>query len=650
MLTTEIKSESIFKKIFWITSLIILITLPAMSHRFGQNGDEDVELIYGQDIYNFFFRGDQQALNYDHHALGASIEKMEYYGGMFDFTAAFFHNIIPNSSIIDVRHFLCALFAAGLMIFTGLLAMRITNKNWFIGIVALLCMVFSPRIFGEGMTNGKDIPFATGFLIATYYAMILCTDVTLSKRQQLWKAIGLGIGFFIVTGMRPGGSFLLLGYLGVLFILQLLFNKSFKTHLFENNKLLLKRHALQVGLSIIGAYALSLLWWPYGLMNPISGVWEAFSEMSQRSVNIRTLFNGHYYDSTETPWNYALTWICITSPIIILLMTILSIPTVIIGRKSYRMGNILFLFFAALFPIVYIWIKNATIYDTWRHLFFIYPYWVTLACVTIDYVASKLDSKFRFAPAGILMIGLIPAAFWIFTNTPYQGMYFNSLVGGTKGAYGKYDIDYYHTTNISLAEWALKNIPRPKDGKKIIIASNMDGLVGIPSYFDNDTSWIEHKYVRYYERNQEDWDYYINNGRFISTKQLESKIWLQGDVIHTLEIDGAPTAVIHQRKNKDGVAAFKALSVEKYEEAVTLYESALKVDKTDEMLYYNYAFALFGAGKTDESIKAMETVLTLDNAPEYYQTLANIYRMVGAYEKARAMDLLAEKTIREHLF
>src|SRR6185503_12420988 len=106
------------------------------------------------------FHGDKQALDYTNRQLQYSHQ--EYYGGLYDYPLTILHHWFPSINILTLRHFFNALYGAVMMIFTGLLARKISNK-WSVGLLALLFMIFSPRMFGESMNNPKDIPYAAGF-------------------------------------------------------------------------------------------------------------------------------------------------------------------------------------------------------------------------------------------------------------------------------------------------------------------------------------------------------------------------------------------------------------------------------------------------------------------------------------------------------
>ncbi len=66
---SPINESRYWKLSFLIISTLIMVIMPLLSKDYGQSGDEWLQLEYGQHIWNYFFKGDQQALDYDHMSL-----------------------------------------------------------------------------------------------------------------------------------------------------------------------------------------------------------------------------------------------------------------------------------------------------------------------------------------------------------------------------------------------------------------------------------------------------------------------------------------------------------------------------------------------------------------------------------------------------
>ena len=637
-----------WKVAFFILSAFILIIMPMLSHSYGQSGDEWLQIEYGRDIWNYFVHGNPQALDYS--AGNTQHLKQELYGGLYDFGTEVLHQWFPSIPQLTLRHFFNALSGAFFMIFTGLLAFRLSRK-WAVGFITLLFIFFSPRIFGESMNNPKDIPFGCGFIAGVYFFIAMLQDAP----RKLWRhAIGLALGFGLAFGVRAAGGALQLAYFFVFAIGYYFFDADFKARVKDPNNKLMKRIALFAGGALVVGYIIGLSCWPYGLQSPIGHPLESLAGMTNRETNVRVLFEGKYYRAHHMPWYYEFKWIFISNPLIIVLGFILfPVLTLPMSKKLGRF-TVLFIVFGALFPILYMIYKNSTVYDTWRHIFFVYPFWVIAAAFgwwqlgeffTAKMAKTNEPVKERYIWQVIAVLGLIPAIVWTVRSHPNQYVYFNEATGGAKGAYGKYDLDYYTNSGLQAGEWVLKNV-KPIPGRKIFVRSNM---AGFDKYWAKDTAWLASDYGRYNERHAKDWDYFIVNPRFLPIEQLQPGGFPPMNTIYTVKVDGVPLAAIIQRKSTDGIAASKALEANDLPTAVRLYESYLKTDTTDEFAYFNYGIALAQSGQVDAGVLQLQHAIRLQPSnSQFYGVLAKIYAAKGdnahAQEAGRhAQELDAEQ-------
>ena len=174
LISTE---NPIYKSIFWVVAMGLFILMPILSVAHGQSGDEWTLILYGNDIYDYFFNGSVKALNYD--LLNwKQMEGVHYYGGLFDFTVTYLHKTFaPGVNELTFRHVFNALLGGGLFLYTGLLAKEIAG--WRAGLLALIFIAVSPRLFGESMNNPKDIPLGCGFIYR--YVLLACLSSRVSS-------------------------------------------------------------------------------------------------------------------------------------------------------------------------------------------------------------------------------------------------------------------------------------------------------------------------------------------------------------------------------------------------------------------------------------------------------------------------------------
>lgn len=623
MLQKVTASENkIWKRLFIGFSIALLVIMPALSKDYGQSGDEWLQIEYGQHIWKYFFENDKQALDY--HNLSLQYQNMEYYGGLFDYSMEILHHWMPSVPILQLRHFVNALAGALLMIFTGLFAYRLSGKRWSVGLMALLFIIFSPRIFGESMNNPKDIPFACGFIVAMYALLAMLQEL---PRNMLKYSLGIFLGFGIAFGVRPAGGLLLLVNFAVTCILFFFLNKEFKQQLLADKQKLLKKLVAYVAVALVLGYILGLMAWPWGLQAPISNPLESLKRMTNIDITLRVLFEGVYRPNNNMPWYYELKWIIMSNPLIVIAGVGLFLALFMKARKEYGLIAVLLVVFAAFFTPFYMIYKKSSVHDTWRHLFFVYPFWVTMAALAWTLVGSFIkNEKLKWVPIAIAVLGLTPAIAWTVKSHPNQYVYFNELEGGVKGAFGYYDIDYYQNSGLQDAKWLLKHA-KHIPGRKVLVGSNM---LGFDKYFAKDTSWITWYYVRYNERHQKAWDYYVTYSRYISPEQLQNDKWPPDNVVHVVKAGGVPLSAVIERRSTASIAAYEAFQKKDYATAVQQYAAYIQTDKSDENVFANYGIALASIGQLDAGIAALVQATQLDpGRADFYQVLAQIYQAKG---------------------
>ena len=181
---------------------------------------------------------------------------------------------------------------------------------------------------------------------------------------------------------------------------------------------------------------------------------------------------GDYVSALNLPWHYPIVWILITIPIIYLLLFLLG-SILILKRLSLRfinlspkkkfndlwMGNrermdvIFFLiFYFTLFLVIEL---NTTLYNGWRHLYFIYPCLIFISIRGLEYLLRTFFSKYLLI---IIFYFLISTGFWMVKNHPYQFVYFNKFAGNNVGNY--FELDYWGTSNRSVLEFIAKSDKR----------------------------------------------------------------------------------------------------------------------------------------------------------------------------------------------
>jgi tetratricopeptide (TPR) repeat protein len=295
-------------------------------------------------------------------------------------------------------------------------------------------------------------------------------------------------------------------------------------------------------------------------------------------------------------------------------------------KRSYSLWYFI-LFFTAIFPIAYIIYKDSNVYGGWRHVLFIFPSLAVISALGVNKLISSFKQTYLqyivMALFGLLTV--LPIRH-IIVNHPHEYIYYNTLVGGVKKAYGKYEMDYFYHSLKAASEWLIENKiekANPGDGEKIIVASNF--ITPLKYYFRNYMDKVKLVYIRYYERGNTNWDYAVIANSYIDPYQMKKKTWPPSNTIKTIDVDGKPINAILERKDKSEFTGYTMLTGGNAEASIPFFKAAISKDRNYEMVYYNLAQAYLNTGQFDRALEAVSKSLKL--YPTYDRAL-NLLGMI----------------------
>ncbi|MBA3830243.1 MAG: tetratricopeptide repeat protein [Taibaiella sp.] len=609
-----------------IVSLVVMLVIMLwVSKDFGITGDEVTQNTYGEKVFDYYrtFGKDESAL---------SFRNVYYYGGFYDLLCVTVNKVSPFDPF-NTRHFINAIF--GFLIIVVASRWARYYKGWGAALLAAWFLFLTPRFFGESMNNPKDVPFALGMVLGAYY---ICRFVDMFPKPSKRITISLILSIAFAISIRVGGI-LLIPFLFVAIGLKYFFEWR-KPGIVPKGAM--QKFALRVLVVCILGYIGGLIFWPYGLQNPLSNPLKALGEMSQFSTGIRMLFADEQIMSSNVPWYYIPKWLWITTPVIILAGIIMS--PILFLIKQYKFQNIFFLFFVALFPLLYVIYKKSPLYDGWRHLFFIYPALAIIASLTFISLQDAIKNRYaKYAITAILVIGLILPARWCIANNPNEIVYFNEIQGGVDGAYGYYETDYY-MNSVKQASYKLANIAGLYNTKDtIVVATN--AIEPVQHYMQTINPRIQCVYVRYYQRYDKKWDYALLYTRFIDKDLLQNGYFPPTGTIATIKADNTPLCAILKNNTESQLAyqADKYFESKDYTNAVIFYQKALSADPKNETAYDNYAISLANLSRIDEAIGAVNQSLKFTpSSAQSYQLLAQLYQAKGDMANAQQANNTAQ--------
>jgi hypothetical protein len=371
---------------------------------------------------------------------------LHYYGGNFYLPVEYVSSLI-NTDVWVFRKsagFLVAFFGAyGTFKLTNLIV-----QNYWVSLWAALMLLTLPSYFGHSFINGKDIPFAAGYIWCLYFLSKALMDVNHSK-SSVWLSLGICIG--LIIGIRVGG-FIIVCYL-VVFSLMLFFSKQFYVSSYESKNYYYKIICYKYLLCFLSAYVVAIIFWPAALLEPISFPIKAFMKMVDfTDYPNYVLFRGKQYYASELPWYYLAFYLVakITPPLLVLIFsgffTILSYYSLNPSKKSS--WPTIVVLFGALFPIIYTTFSRPNIYDGIRHFLFVLPPLCVISAIGAEKLIRVIDTKRNYYIVALLSLSLLYQIHALFRYHPYQYIYYSPIVGGVNASKDMYELDYW---GISLA-------------------------------------------------------------------------------------------------------------------------------------------------------------------------------------------------------
>ena len=614
--------ESLAKKLFLGFALALFVLMISVSHQYGISGDENFHRMYGHHIINFYSTLGKDTTAATTHGADSL---MVYYGGFYDGTATLLSKTLPSVNEWTVRHFWNSIFGFVAMLGAGLVAVEVAG--WQAGLITLIFMAFSPRFFGESMNNPKDITMAAGYMLTYIFIIRLLKQL---PRPTLKTALGLGASIGMAMGIRIGGLLLIpytfmfygLGMLALFGPAKLFDFSKFKENVWPSFKFVL--------LAAVMGYALSLVFWPYGLISPISHPLETLNIAEKFPVVITILFNGQQIQSTDVPWNYVSQWLFITTPLFGLIGLVGSFFLIPYMRKNGSLLLLGFLYFSILFPLGYVVYKKSVLYDSMRHFFFVYPSIIILSGLAFNYFLNRFSKNLKYATAAfIILLVALPARF-MFANHPNEYVYFNELEGGIKGAFGNYETDYYMNSVKQCADWMKEheNLKRRRaDGGKLRLYSNAVGPTN--AYFKEDSDNVSVGYVSYRARNEKDADYEILYCRFVDRDLLLKGAFPPEQTVFAVYADGVPISCVVRKDDKSDYLAQELMGKNDYAGAVALLAPYVQKYPKNEAALANLGLCYLNVQNFDGAVSILSNCVALNpgntNAA-YYLGLGYFYK------------------------
>ena len=311
---------------------------------------------------------------------------------------------------------------------------RVFRNRWY-ALLGFLMLALYPRFWGEQFTNIKDMVF-----MATCCWALLATALSLDHEGKWrWELLSALLFALCANARIIGFLFpsLLFGYRvlrdGILAPVW----KEGGARRFLTQ---LARHTLAF-LLMLACYVLVT---PAAWASPARYIIEAFFKFSNyNDWNGTVYFLGSMHPSYALPWYYLPVWLLLSIPLWYLAGALaggVGAATVIL-RNHRRLGSTLcrvllgsgrwFVLCLIVFtlPVAAAILMHSTLYNGWRHMYFIFPELVVVALFGVQWLFRLLRARRwpRRLLAGGMAVLLAGQACWIGWMHPFEKFYLNPV-------------------------------------------------------------------------------------------------------------------------------------------------------------------------------------------------------------------------------
>ena len=137
---------------------------------------------------------------------------------------------------------------------------------------------------------------------------------------------------------------------------------------------------------------------------------------------------------------------------------------------------------ATLFLVI---LLKPIIYDSWRHFLFLTVLLIIISIYGLYFISLSKIKWLRLTLFLLITLNIVSTIFTMKYLHPYEYVYYNSTVGGLKGAFHQYETDYWGESYKEAVVWFNKNINNPD--QNYLIKTEGDPYSSTPYFMKNMT-------------------------------------------------------------------------------------------------------------------------------------------------------------------
>jgi len=444
-----------------ILFLFLMLVAGFMEFRnYGISWDENTQRNSGIVFFNHI----QQKFNLHLIEIPPTVPKLDDYrdkefGAVFEvfiFALERLFGFHDYKNVFLFRHFINFIFFwFGIAVFSSTIRKRFTND--YFPIIGCLILFLHPRIFAESFYNSKDIILMVFFIFS--FRVFIVFNETWKIRDGFW----LGLISALTFNIRPVGILIpLLAFL-------ILFPAAIRFKVTENKwNRLMSLFSLVFFFFFLAWLTNPYLWDdPFG--KPLQIIIKFLKyDLAHTAGNV--LFLGNYLPTNNLPWFYLPLWIAITTPVVYLVFFVGGLiaalrKTILVYRIDFMERETRVNFFILgwlVIPLSLAIFFRSTLYDGWRHFYFLWPVIVYFALIGLKKtlffeskkVSLKLIKPFKFVCLLVIIGAVGFNGFYNYRWKTHQYCYFNLLAPAPAT---NFELDYWGLSYKDALEYLVRN-------------------------------------------------------------------------------------------------------------------------------------------------------------------------------------------------
>ena len=436
--------------IFYLLIINILIGTFTFFH-YGLSWDEPLFYEYADSLGYAYSPQEWFSNDFDlENSYGPSAEDHKTRGPAYLLLARGFVYVLRaiGSDEASAWHLINFLFFQLGVYFLYRLASRWVRPSAAFAASAFFC--YQPLLWGHAFINPKDPSFLIFFTGAICMGFEMVDALAEKNPAFHFKLIVAACFLGIATSIRVLGP--LAGILVLVYSIATL-RKKFTAHL------------PQLTLYVLSTILISISMWPFLWEDPIGRFFEVVRFMSDNPTQLAVLFNGEIFRADNMPRRYLPFMLGTTLTEPTWLLFILGIGICI--RKYFKKAMTMHGFIAILLtiswfviPAGYVLVQQPAMYDGLRHFLFLLPPVFIISGFAFEYFGEVIKAM-SWLRAGLVFLLLFPGLYGIVQLHPYEYTYYNSFIGGTSGAFRRYETDFWLTCYKEAVQKLDQQIDKP---------------------------------------------------------------------------------------------------------------------------------------------------------------------------------------------